>query len=640
MRKSLRQRVALFLSFSMAFTSIDSSVLVSAADVTGVLSEETHDHAAEETKADVKEQTSLAETAMSEPEEEPEDTETLVPMDDSESEGEQIVGEETDEEAENSSVDTAGPDQSAGGEESSSESAETVTITRITGTSEKEQFISELDGCGIAFNTKLSVTYSDGVTENCEAGNDEFTDRYGNTIPFYLKNEDTGETKQDTEMTPMSAGTWYMICEIDGKEFQTEVAYHVVNLENVEIPVLKVGTVTIHSGELEKQWYQFVAPETGKYYFRTSTSFSVFQKTEAGIEEAGYSHGSFQTTAGVTYYLGFQGPAKNETTGCWGNDWTTELAQVHGEITSVTDITPEKEVYLNGMDFHIIAGSQITIHYPDRESKTIKWPDAETYIDETGNAISIRLKRKDDSEIYSQEGILKEGDYAVSFLVDGKEIGASDYVYHLREAANAELPALSLGENKITSIDSDNFHNWYRFTPDETGDYRIDKQDNMNIYTSDGNFLYITNGAFHVTGGETYYIGFRGPYPSDGTDYTWTATLSKAAAIESITGITDIEPEKTDSIAGLEDLAGNTTFVIHYANGETESASISDGWYSDSYENTIRFVPKRQGDDTQYNYWDTLPAGSYAIAFEVNGEEIAVSDYVYQVTDLESAELP
>lgn len=33
MRKSLRQRVALFLSFSMAFTSIDSSVLVSAADV-------------------------------------------------------------------------------------------------------------------------------------------------------------------------------------------------------------------------------------------------------------------------------------------------------------------------------------------------------------------------------------------------------------------------------------------------------------------------------------------------------------------------------------------------------------------------------------------------------------------------------
>ena len=135
-----------------------------------------------------------------------------------------------------------------------------------------------------------------------------------------------------------------MICEINGKEFQTEVAYHVVNLEDAEIPVLKVGPVTIHSGELEKQWYQFVAPETGKYYFRTSTSFSVFQKTEAGIEEAGYSHGSFQTTAGVTYYLGFQGPAKNETTGFWGNDWTTDV----GRILRTFKIKKNVEVTDNG----------------------------------------------------------------------------------------------------------------------------------------------------------------------------------------------------------------------------------------------------------------------------------------------------
>ena len=41
MRKSMKQRVALFLSFAMAFTSIDSSVLVAAADTTEVVSEET-----------------------------------------------------------------------------------------------------------------------------------------------------------------------------------------------------------------------------------------------------------------------------------------------------------------------------------------------------------------------------------------------------------------------------------------------------------------------------------------------------------------------------------------------------------------------------------------------------------------------
>lgn len=640
MRKTMQQRVALFLSFAMAFTSIDSSVLVSASDVTGIVSEEAHDHSSEAAQTDRVEEAMSAEAVALESEENLEDTETLLQIDSYESEGEQIIGEDQAEADADSSVDVAGPDESAGGEDSSSGSTEIATITRITGTPEKEQFISGLDNGGITFNTKLYVTYSDGITENCEVWNDDFTDRYGNTISFYLRNEDTQETKRDTTVAPMSAGTWYMICEIDGKEVQTEVAYHVVNVEDAEIPVLEVGTVTLHSGELADYWYQFVAPETGKYYFRTSPGFSVFQKTEAGIEEVTYSHGSFQATGGVTYYLGFQGPAKNETTGYWGNDWTTELAQVHGEISSVTDIMPEKEVYLNGMDFHMIAGTQITIHYPDRESKTLKWPDNDSYIDETGNAISIRLKRKDDSGNYSQSGTLEEGDYAVSFLVDGEEIGTSDYVYHLREASNVELPSISLGENEITSMDSDNFHNWYRFTPEETGDYRIDKYSDLNIYTSDGNFLHIQNGVFHVTGGETYYIGFRGPYPSDGTDYTWTATLSKATSMESITDITDIEPEKTDSIAGLEGLARNTTFVIHYANGATESASISDGWYSDAYENAIRFVPKRQDDDTQYNYWDTLPAGTYAIAFEVNGEEIAVSDYVYRVTDLESAELP
>ena len=172
MRKRMQCITALFLSFSMAFTSIDGSVLVSASNVTEIVSEASYDYAENEAVTDSDRQALPAEAVTTEGNEEPEDTETLVQMDDSESEGEQIVGEETDEESENSSVDTAGSDQSAEGAESSGESAEAVTITRITGTSEKEQFISELDGCGIAFNTKMSVTYSDGVTENCEAGND------------------------------------------------------------------------------------------------------------------------------------------------------------------------------------------------------------------------------------------------------------------------------------------------------------------------------------------------------------------------------------------------------------------------------------------------------------------------------------
>ena len=213
----------------------------------------------------------------------------------------------------------------------------------------------------------------------------------------------------------------------------------------------------------------------------------------------------------------------------------------------MTDIIPEKEVYLNGMDFHMIAGTQITIHYPDGESKTIKWPDDNTYIDETGNAISASLKRKNDPETYSQDVNLEDGDYAVSFQVDGEEIGVSDDIYHLREAANVELPTLSLGENEITSMDSEHFHNWYRFEPAETGTYKIDKYNNLNIYTSDKKIMYTTNGTFSATGGNTYYIGFRGPYPSDGTDFVWKTEIKKIRSIKALR----VTPGKTEFYAGV-----------------------------------------------------------------------------------------
>ena len=53
MRKRMQQRVALFLSFAMAFTSVDSSILVAAADTTEFISEEVHDHDHEEELAEL-----------------------------------------------------------------------------------------------------------------------------------------------------------------------------------------------------------------------------------------------------------------------------------------------------------------------------------------------------------------------------------------------------------------------------------------------------------------------------------------------------------------------------------------------------------------------------------------------------------
>lgn len=69
MRKSMKQRVALFLSFAMAFTSVDSSALAAAADTTEVVSEEAQQEAAVEEEAAVQQEEAAVEEAVVQQEE-------------------------------------------------------------------------------------------------------------------------------------------------------------------------------------------------------------------------------------------------------------------------------------------------------------------------------------------------------------------------------------------------------------------------------------------------------------------------------------------------------------------------------------------------------------------------------------------
>ena len=69
MRQSMKQRVALFLSFAMAFTSVDSSALAAAADTTEVVSEEAQQEAAVEEEAAVQQEEATVEEAVVQQEE-------------------------------------------------------------------------------------------------------------------------------------------------------------------------------------------------------------------------------------------------------------------------------------------------------------------------------------------------------------------------------------------------------------------------------------------------------------------------------------------------------------------------------------------------------------------------------------------
>ena len=348
MRKRMQQRVALFLSFAMAFTSIDSSVLVAASDVTDIVSEETHDHAAEETGLAESVQTEYAdENLLSEDSDgildaESEISEEVTLEDTSETEDEQIIGEEADLPSEEEDVSVENSTEVTAPEENVSG----VTITGITGTPEKEQYIIGLDHDFITSNTRLQVTYSDGKTKTYTLYNDQFEDKYGTIVPFYLKNTEDESIWHPGCGENFHKGIWKLICEINGEAFETDVTYQVVSVGEAELPELETGEVTFHSGNSSYNWYQFTAPETGKYFFKEYNNLSVYQKTTAGVVRVDSMTGTFRATAGDTYYLGFSGPVRNELTYQWEYDVRTTFGLVQNEVQSVTNIMPAREFYL------------------------------------------------------------------------------------------------------------------------------------------------------------------------------------------------------------------------------------------------------------------------------------------------------
>ena len=106
MRKSMKQRVALFLVAAMAFTSVDSSALVAAADVTGeemlevtaleetmpVEEEQQEEELAEELTEDPSGES--ADAVLEDAEEYSEDA-SVYSTEELQDEGEQLIGEES-----------------------------------------------------------------------------------------------------------------------------------------------------------------------------------------------------------------------------------------------------------------------------------------------------------------------------------------------------------------------------------------------------------------------------------------------------------------------------------------------------------------------------------------------------------------
>ena len=369
MRKSMKQKVALFLSVAMAVTSVDSSVLVTAADVIETVSEDTQQEEATVEEAEVQQEDVVVEEAEVQQEDSVSDEviqeEVTVPAVESPVENENLVSddltvEETGETQQNESViaedalteetenieeestkeEEDAPDaiteaedgieEQIIGEEPYEMEEESSTVDEDVTTmadeeNESESAEKEIEKIELISNGKLNyvpcgedyvpaglryqITYSDNSKEEkkvCSSG-DNYAEN-GDQIGIYLINSETGERTEPAYY--VEEGDYAVRFYVDGMIFlETDQIIHVSSdLRAMSLPELTVGENYINAeGGGKLSWHRFTATEDGAYILNNIPSFWLYK--ESGKNSLG-DYGAqekINLEKGITYYFGFTG---------------------------------------------------------------------------------------------------------------------------------------------------------------------------------------------------------------------------------------------------------------------------------------------------------------------------------------------
>lgn len=630
MRKSMKQRVALFLSFAMAFTSVDSSVLVAASDVTEVVSEETHDHdhdhEEEQTALQVEEaQPDTGEEVLAE-EDEDISLETEVDSDVAEEvldadgysgEGEQILDEEEVPLTEVPLPDTSETD-------STSESTPESTIASISVVPESigRPYIAGLDGWVIN-NSEITITYADGsaykITINYDS---QITDERGHLLKLYLRDTADGNAEYDVYNSSIPVGMYELVLKENDITYTTGATYQFADVEDVTLSELQVGGIEVVSGEHASNWYRFTAPETAMYWVKKISNMSVYEKTDTGMRWVGNQH--FEAEKGKTYYIGFQYGRQNEETYETEYTWRTELATVEKKVASAELISTFNTQYIEGLYNYV--GNQVTLllTYTDGSTEELKSRGSGVIISEAGNSINIELKKADGSWISSYEP--PAGTYGIKVTADGEEVLNLDGVFTVGTAAEITLPELTTGSNNIQSGQYET--KWYQFTAPKTATYIFSETvQYWYMRTETGvESLHYGGNTLNATEGTTYYAGFSGTFWDSATQtrrYETVLDISKTPEIESITVDKLTTTELIYGIGGSD--IGPIELKITYDTGDTKSILAYGDHSWDGNGNSITMKWKSQESDKEYDSGETLPAGNYVIAFYVNDKACGTS---------------
>ena len=162
--------------------------------------------------------------------------------------------------------------------------------------------------------SNVLVTYQDGSTFESAIYGDELWDGDGHLLQFYLRNTQDASIRYKAMEYDIPEGTYTLECEVDGTVWDSGATFRSVALSSATLQELGLGSTVIHMDSAHSHnWYQFTAPEDGRYMIRNCKNLWIYKKTEDGRNAVNHCIGSkdntsvgyFNAKKDVTYFLGF-----------------------------------------------------------------------------------------------------------------------------------------------------------------------------------------------------------------------------------------------------------------------------------------------------------------------------------------------
>ncbi len=461
----------------------------------------------------------------------------------------------------------------------------------------------------------FTITYADGtepyVYENSGSWISSISDPYGNQIDIELLTEEGLGTDGDN----LQAGNYQIQLKWEGR-----------NLATYPIQVVPVEESSWYSGELQNgenqivtyednyKIFKYTPSETAEYAFTGAGDITVKTANPAGGLENVESNGmKCAMEQGKSYYLTFS----------WGGENTVHVAKtVALDGASLENIASDIPEGFGNLGL-AVNNSVITVTYADGTEPYVYTNDGNwlpSFNDPYGNYIYSRYLNEDGSEadMYNP----KAGTYQIQLKCEDSVLGTYLIKVVPVEESRRYGGELQNGENQIIAGDDEIGTRIFKYIPSETAEYAFTGAGDITVKTANpaGGLEDVEPNGMKcaMEQGKSYYLCFS---------YYGECTVNVMKAINISEVSIDTSESKTEFLVGIENYSPEgIKLSVSYEDGSSEILTYEyDTEVRDSKGNIFSYSIWK--DETEFDQWDNLDAGTYEIRIQCNYEEIPGISY-------------